>query len=284
MADQASSSSAITGPGRTILGINVLFAVLVSLAVAARFWSRRLKKTLYAWDDWSILAALVVYYGQVSFNIWAVANGGLGYHADQISKQQLRNTFFQLTVIQFIYAVNFVLIRFSICFLLLRLFPQKWLLYTSNSLGRGSGRSFGSFSSMYTWLTFGSFLEPQPVWVAMFVNVAWGLFVIFTAVAVCKPFAYNWDLSIPGGYCHNDAKLNTYIANAVWTIVYDTFIWALPQAIVWRLQMPLAGKIGLSTIFAIGILLVPRHLLSISPAGKHNNQGKKKKTVVTNCF
>ena len=88
----------------------------------------------------------------------------------------------------------------------------------------------------------------------MAVNVAWGLFVIISALTVCIPFAYNWNLSIPGGHCNNTVKLNTYVVNAVWTIIYDTIMLSLPQAIVWRLQMRLAAKAGLSMIFALGIL------------------------------
>ena len=127
------SNSGLSGPGRTFIAINIVFILLVSVAVAARFWSRNLKKTLYGWDDWTILAALIVYYGQGAFNFWVVVKGGLGYHAVQVTKPEVENMFLQLTVSQFLYAVNFVLIRFSICFLLLRLFPQRWLLNTGKS-------------------------------------------------------------------------------------------------------------------------------------------------------
>ena len=90
----------------------------------------------------------------------------------------------------------------------------------------------------------------------MGVNLAWGLFVIISALTVCMPFAYNWNLSVPGGHCNDSVKLNTYIVNSVWTIIYDSVMCAIPQGIVWRLQMPLATKAGLSMIFALGILSV----------------------------
>jgi hypothetical protein len=93
-----------------------------------------------------------------------------------------------------------------------------------------------------------------PVWLAIGINIAWALFVIIAALAVCHPIAYNWDLKIRGGHCNNGVKLNTYIANAVWTIVYDSFLWSLPQFIVWRLHMRLAAKVAISMFFALGIL------------------------------
>ncbi|KAK0507627.1 hypothetical protein JMJ35_010150 [Cladonia borealis] len=233
------SNTGISGPGRTFIAINIVFILLVSVVVAARFWSRNLKKTLYGWDDWTILAALIVYYGQGAFNFWVVVKGGLGYHAIQVTKPELENTFLQLTVSQFLYAVNFVLIRFSICFLLLRLFPQRWLV---NTVSIASGL----------------------VRVAMGVNVAWGLFVIISALTVCMPFAYNWNTSIPGGHCNDSVKLNTYIVNSVWTIVYDSVMCAIPQGIVWRLQMPLATKAGLSMIFALGIFDIAISIVRIT--------------------
>ena len=101
-------------------------------------------------------------------------------------------------------------------------------------------------------LTSGS--TPYLVRVAMGINLAWGLFVVLSALAVCVPFKYNWKLAGAEEHCHNVVKLNTYITNAVWTILYDAALWILPQTIVWRLQMPLASKVGLSMLFGLGIL------------------------------
>lgn len=129
--DVSHHPSGPSSPGRAFVGINVLFIVLVSTAVGARFWGRHLKRTLLGWDDWSILAALIVYYGQSAFNFWVVARGGLGYHANEVSKQEMENMFLQLFGSQFIYAVEFALIRLSICFLLKRIFIMRWLQNTS---------------------------------------------------------------------------------------------------------------------------------------------------------
>ena len=118
------------------MGVNILFIILNSLAIITRFWSRRLKRTPYSWDDWCILAAMVVFLGQSALNFWVIFQGGLGYHAHQVSPQQLENMLKQLTISQFIYALNFVLIRMSICFLFLRLFPQKWILQIGKKICR----------------------------------------------------------------------------------------------------------------------------------------------------
>ena len=120
-------------PGREYIGINVLFILLATIAVGARFWGRHLKRTPLGLDDWCILAALVVQYGQSSLNFWVVAAGGLGYHAEDVSKKEMENMFLDLFGSQFIYAVQFTLIRLSICFLLKRIFITRWLQNTSKN-------------------------------------------------------------------------------------------------------------------------------------------------------
>jgi hypothetical protein len=127
----------VSSRGWTYLGVNILFLILVTVVVAARFWSRRLTKARYGWDDWLILGALVVYCGQFSFNVWVIRNGGLGHHVKELPNIAVENTLLQLTISQFIYAINFILIRFSICMLLMRIFPQRWLRHSSMFLSSG---------------------------------------------------------------------------------------------------------------------------------------------------
>ena len=127
----------VSSRGWTYLGVNILFLFLVTVVVAARFWSRRLTKARYGWDDWLILGALVVYCGQFSFNVWVIRNGGLGHHVKELPNIAVENTLLQLTISQFIYAINFILIRFSICMLLMRIFPQRWLRHSSMFLSSG---------------------------------------------------------------------------------------------------------------------------------------------------
>ncbi len=119
-----------SAPGRVYLGINALFIILVTSLVGLRFWARRLKRTFFGWDDWCILVALLIFYGQASFNIWVVYHGALGYHTAQAGESGVRNMLLQLTASQFIYAIQFFMIRLSICLLLKRIFVQPWLQRT----------------------------------------------------------------------------------------------------------------------------------------------------------
>ena len=46
---------------RALLGITIVFSILATLAIAGRFYSRRLKRVSVGIDDWLGLAGLVSY-------------------------------------------------------------------------------------------------------------------------------------------------------------------------------------------------------------------------------
>jgi hypothetical protein len=92
------------------------------------------------------------------------------------------------------------------------------------------------------------------VYATVCLNIAWGLFVIVAAAAICVPFRYNWDKEIEGGRCGN--QRNVYIVIAAWALLCDVIIWALPFPIVWKLQLPVGQKVAISGIFALGVMFV----------------------------
>jgi len=78
----------------------------------------------------------------------------------------------------------------------------------------------------------------------------WCLSVILCGFLLCRPFAFNWDQTIPGGRCGN--QILSYILTGSFNIVTDVIVLCLPMPMVWRLQMPLPNKIAVTVIFAIG--------------------------------
>ena len=66
------------------------------------------------------MAALLVQYCQSVFNFWVIIVSGHGYHAEEVSKHEMEITFLDIFGNQFLYAVQFTLIRLSLCFLLRR--------------------------------------------------------------------------------------------------------------------------------------------------------------------
>ncbi|TAQ89247.1 hypothetical protein B7494_g2458 [Chlorociboria aeruginascens] len=95
----------------------------------------------------------------------------------------------------------------------------------------------------------------------IFLNVCWFIFVIVAAAALCTPFRYNWDKSIPNGKCGNQDGI--YVAIAAWAIICDGVMWTLPFPVVWKLQLGLGQKLALSGVFALGIIDIVISILRI---------------------
>ena len=69
-----------TQRARNTVAICVVFAFLATVAVIARFLSRRLKRTKPALNDWLIIAGLLFYYASAIQTILQVCMGRLGHH------------------------------------------------------------------------------------------------------------------------------------------------------------------------------------------------------------
>jgi uncharacterized membrane protein len=67
----------------------------------------------------------------------------------------------------------------------------------------------------------------------------------------CKPIRASWDPLTPG-QCINTLVLNVGASSV--NVASDTAILLVPQAVIWRLQMPAKRKWGVSSIFFVAIL------------------------------
>lgn len=76
--------------------------------------------------------------------------------------------------------------------------------------------------------------------------------VIFESFLLCRPFAFTWDKTIPGGVC--GSTTHAYLAIAIVNLVIDLAVVALPMPILWSLQMPIGKKMAISAILCLGLL------------------------------
>lgn len=67
----------------------------------------------------------------------------------------------------------------------------------------------------------------------------------------CTPRKKIWDKTTPGTCTNTKAG---FLIAASFNVVCDSVILALPQKIIWGLNLTPAKKIGISSLFAIGIL------------------------------
>jgi hypothetical protein len=90
--------------------------------------------------------------------------------------------------------------------------------------------------------------------VLLAILAATGLSLIITACFQCRPLAYWWDRTIPGGTCI-DVQL-FFHAQSVPGFVLDFFIMALPLKTIWGLKMPTPKRVALMMIFLVASLSV----------------------------
>ncbi|KAI2618565.1 hypothetical protein GGS26DRAFT_380968 [Hypomontagnella submonticulosa] len=83
-------------------------------------------------------------------------------------------------------------------------------------------------------------------------NTIFYIIVLFLMNFACIPVEKNWNPFVDGSCNVNTTAVN--IASAVLNLCSDVFILLLPQRIIWSLKMSTKTKVGVSVIFAIGIL------------------------------
>ena len=155
---------------------------------------------------------MIIYCGVVVF--WVSV--GLGKHITEVEgslRMFLTVNFAQ----QLIYKVDITLAKLSVLLFYGRIF--------------GSSRRF----------RFALYLVAFPV-------VSWGVVLVFVDVANCKPIRKYWDLSVPG-HCLDPYWI--YVGEVVANIIIDIVILLLPLPRLWKLQVSVEKKIGLSIAFTL---------------------------------
>lgn len=77
--------------------------------------------------------------------------------------------------------------------------------------------------------------------------------IVFALCFACVPYQKIWDLTTPGT-CLDKTRIE--IASAGINLGADIIILALPQKVIWSLQMGIKRKIGVSVVFSLGVLYV----------------------------
>ena len=83
----------------------------------------------------------------------------------------------------------------------------------------------------------------------MLINSGFYLAYIIIAVAVCKPRQKIWTPQLPGK-CLDIHKL--YLGSAFFNFLSDIAMLSVPIFLIWRLQMSVRRKIGITAIFCTG--------------------------------
>ncbi len=211
------------------IAATAFLVVLSSLAVALRFWSRRISGLGIYTDDWLVLFTLIVLHGLAATIFIAFLVDGLGFDkqilaTDKRATMELQKLNFIGTVL---YGTGLTSIRLSVIIFCLRVFPTP-------IIRRGG-------------------------YILAAACIAWFITLEGLNLALCKPIAYMWDQTIPGGHCVSSPA--SVIVPGAFNVVIDAATVGLPIYEVMKLKLSKEKKCSIIGIFSIGgmcVTLLPR--------------------------
>jgi hypothetical protein len=93
------------------------------------------------------------------------------------------------------------------------------------------------------------------VWTARItamIIVVWALTTTLMGFLMCRPFAFNWNPTLPDGHCGN--QVLSYQVTGALNLITDLVVLVLPMQYLYSLNLALYKKIVLMVSFAVGIL------------------------------
>ncbi|RYC56723.1 hypothetical protein CHU98_g9487 [Xylaria longipes] len=143
-----------------------------------------------------------------------------------------------------------------------RLKTLKHWLYLSHlaSIYYGLSVLFLKLAILIDWLRI--FLVPGQrnaifwsIHILIWSNAVYYISGTFLEIFRCSPVQKIWDPLFVGGTCPIDIDANNFVS-AVINLVSDLAIIAVPQFVVWKLNMTRGKKAGISLLFGIGIFAI----------------------------
>ncbi|KAL2813026.1 hypothetical protein BJX63DRAFT_443261 [Aspergillus granulosus] len=222
---------------RAVLGVAFTFSILAVIAVCLRLLAHHIAQKKWTASDYFIIIACIFCVGLQSISITGVIQAGIGFdHTVAIATNPAYGPgpitkLLQLIIpLQFLWVLSLSCSKISILFLYLRIFPVRWLVLSS--------------------------------WATITIIVAWAIATILAGCLICRPFAYNWDQTIPGGKCGD--QVTSFTVTGVVNLVTDVIVLVLPMRSLYKLQMATYKKVTLIAVFGLGIVTCIISALRIS--------------------
>ncbi|KAI0119690.1 hypothetical protein F4814DRAFT_412980 [Daldinia grandis] len=212
--------------GPLLYRLGITMAILPTLAIVLRFWSRIItssKKRIW-WDDWLALLAWGCCMINCAFTLRTVQLG-IGKHFEAFtSKADVTELLRLLYVSQIIFDLGITLAKLSVLLFYCRVFSSR-----SRKFKIAHGITFGL--------------------VLIFI-----LFKLPAQVAACVPPQKYWHPEIDG-FCENDyTNFGLLLAGLLLDVITDIMILLLPMPIIWHLQMSKKKMLGLLAAFTTGYI------------------------------
>ncbi|KAL2045433.1 hypothetical protein ABVK25_012097 [Lepraria finkii] len=228
------ANARLTAP--LVIAAGAIWPPVCTTAVCLRFYTRHIQNNRLLADDWLLIPALILLVGMCASALRGVALHSVGYptpkpasayaeaHYASYQQQTTRKVLWSIELMQ-IPALG--LIKLSFMFFYKRIFAK------------GKGAAFKA--------TINGFVGLIIIWIIGF---------FFGYLFVCKAHPSNYWTSLYNEklYCNNSTQL--HLGYAISDFIFDFLIIAFPIPLVWSLHMSPGRKIGVTGIFALGILTI----------------------------
>ncbi|KAL8821621.1 MAG: hypothetical protein Q9223_000364 [Gallowayella weberi] len=219
-----------------ILGVNIATFCLAVIAIILRFTARRLTRAAFWWDDWLMIPAIVR-------RLMSFSDRGTNRDLDVFRFDVLRVDHLQhiwtapmdAGVVWakglFISEVSYTIIICSIKFSLLAFY---WRIFKQSKIR-------------------------IPIYVLGFIVSCWGIAVILITILQCQPVSDFWNRFSPTAKPPFNCGVNVnqfFNGNSIPNILTDAALLVLPIPFVWQLHLPKAQKLGLTSVFILGVFVI----------------------------
>ncbi|KAJ2989964.1 hypothetical protein NUW58_g3198 [Xylaria curta] len=207
----------------------VIFQAIALAAVALRIWSRRIRRINLQISDYAIFAALILALANFGL-LGASVHVGLGMHIAELGLEDIQNFSKIQTALSAVWGWSLFAIKVSIIDLYVNIFQVPWFI-----------------KACYIWLA---------------IQTAWATANFLAIVLLCRPLAYQWDKTIPGGECGN--FLASYYGAHVIIFTLDIILTVLPIPVLWQLKMDMKKKIVVTLMFGLGLFINILNLIRLA--------------------
>ncbi|KAI9885279.1 MAG: Suppressor of Sensor Kinase (SLN1) [Watsoniomyces obsoletus] len=202
----------------SIVTVNVILPVLITIVTMARVASRRISKAGLGLDDYTLLLAAFLTYG-LCINAIVATQYGMGRRIFTLSPAEVQNTMRSHFTLTLIYTASITTIKLSILSLYYRLFATR--------------------TNIFRWAVFAT----------AGLTIAIGTSGFFALLFQCRPVRAVW-IKFPNAKCLNKKDLT--VVPGILNIITDFAILVLPLPIIWNLQIARWRKAALTGVFGLG--------------------------------
>ncbi|KAL8698796.1 MAG: hypothetical protein Q9224_001689 [Gallowayella concinna] len=202
-----------------ILGVNIATFCLAVIAIVLRVTARRLTRAAFWWDDWLMLPAIMFSALMCFVSITYMVDHGLGRHIWTAPMDSDVVWAKGLFISEISYTIIICSIKFSLLAFYWRIFKQSKIRIPIYVLG----------------------------------------FIILITILQCQPVSDFWNRfsRTAEGPFHCAVNVNQFFCgNSIPNIVTDAALLVLPIPFIWQLHLPRAQKLGLTSIFILGIFVI----------------------------